>query len=86
MTEEENKEELPEDLKEEDVYDKDSREEMVDNDEMSPKEAAFMEGAEGDGQKGKCRNCGKALLNYDTIEKEIKDEVCWFCSDDCLEK
>lgn len=80
------KEELPEDQKEEDVYDKESRDEMVENAEMSLKEEAFMEGAEDDGQKGKCRNCGKALLDFDTVEKELEGEVCWFCSDNCVEE
>jgi hypothetical protein len=71
---------------EEDVYNKESRAEMVENDEMSPKEAAFMEGAEGDGQKAKCRKCGNAFADQDPIEKEIDGKVCWFCSDNCLKE
>ena len=44
MVEEENEE------KGKDVYSEEGREELVDDDEISPEEEGFMEGAEGDGQ------------------------------------
>lgn len=71
----------------EEVYESDQREKLVEDDEMSPEEQGFMEGAEELGQKGKCANCGKALLSDDeVIEKEIDDEDKYFCSDECVEK
>jgi len=70
---------------EKDVYSEEGREDQVDSDGMSPAEEGFMEGAEGDGQGAKCRKCGKVLMN-DFIEKKVEDEICRFCSDECVEK
>lgn len=68
-----------------DIYDEEGREDEVDNDEISPREEGFMEGAHDDGQGAKCRKCGK-VLGQDIVEKEIDGEVCRFCSDGCVEK
>ena len=69
----------------EDIYDGEKRDELVDDDEISPEEEGFMEGAEGDGQGAKCRKCGKLLLD-DFIEKKIGKDIHRFCSEECAEK
>ena len=33
----------------------------------------------------KCRKCGKPLMD-DFIEKKIGDDICRFCSDECVDK
>lgn len=74
---------MPED--EEDIYSKEGREELVDDDEISPLEEGFMEGAHDDGQGAKCRKCGK-ILTDDFVEREIGNEIYRFCSDECAEE
>ncbi len=69
-----------------DVYDASEREELEEADEMEAWEEAFMEGAEGDGQRGKCVNCGSALTRRSTIEREIGDKVYWFCTNECVDE
>jgi len=69
----------------EDIYSEEGREELVDDDEISPEEEGFMEGAEGGGQGAKCRKCGK-ILSDDFIEKKVGKEIYRFCSDECAEK
>jgi len=82
------KEEIKQDMevgnKEETVYDEAGREKLVEDGEITPEEAGFMEGAEDDGEQGKCANCGAALLDYDTVETKIEDKTFWFCSEKCL--
>ena len=68
-----------------DIYTEEGREAEVDNDEISPGEEGFMEGAEGDGQGAKCRKCGK-VLDDDFIERKADDEIFRFCSEGCSEK
>ncbi len=68
--------------KEETVYDEAGREKLVEDGEISPAEAAFMEGAEDDGEQGKCAFCGAALLDAKVVETRIADKVYWFCSED----
>jgi len=70
---------------EQDVYSREGREELVENDELSPEEAGFMEGAELDGQHAKCRKCGKILFD-DIVETEIDTEIHRFCSQKCADK
>ena len=70
-----------------DIYSEEGREELMEDDEISPDEEGFMEGASGLGQGAKCRNCGKILKDYkDVYEQEIKGELCLFCSKACSEK
>ncbi len=69
----------------EDIYSEKGRESQVDNDEISPLEEGFMEGASNDGQGAKCRKCGN-ILGDDLVEKEIKGDICRFCSDECADK
>jgi len=71
--------------KEEDIYSEEGRESLVEDDEITPTEEGFMEGAHDDGQGAKCRKCGKPLLD-DFVEKEINGEIYRFCSDHCLIK
>ena len=68
-----------------DIYSEEGRENLVEDDEISPEEEGFMEGADGDGQGAKCRKCGKVLLD-DIVERKIDGELCRFCSDECSER
>ncbi len=69
-----------------DIYSEEGREELMDDDEISPEEEGFMEGASGLGQGAKCRNCGKILKDYTEVyEKEVKGEIYLFCSETCAE-
>ena len=46
----------------EDIYEEEGREAELEDDEISPAEEGFMEGAHDGGQGAKCRKCGKLLL------------------------
>jgi YHS domain-containing protein len=86
---EETKDEIREDMdtgeKEETVYDETGREKLVEDAEISPEEAGFMEGAEDDGEQGKCANCGAALMGAEnTFETKLEGKTYWFCSEKCL--
>ncbi len=72
--------------KEETVYDAVGREKLVEDGEISPEEEGFMEGAEDDGEQGKCAYCGAELLGYDTVETKINGKIYWFCSEEHAEK
>ena len=61
----------------ESIYSEKGRENLVDDDEISPAEEGFMEGAEGDGQGAQCRKGGTILMD---------DEVCRFCCEECADK
>jgi len=69
-----------------DVYSEEGREHLVEDGEMEAWEEGFMEGANMDGQKGKCANCGGVLFRGSTHEKEIKDENRFFCCVKCVEE
>ena len=69
----------------EDIYSEKGREDLVDDDEISPEEEGFMEGAEDGGKGAKCRRCGK-VLGDDLVEKEIDGDIHRFCSDKCAGK
>ncbi len=83
-------EEVEKDMEEgeldETVYDREGREKLIENSEIEDWEEGFMEGAEDDGEQGKCANCGKALLEENVVETELEDKVVWFCSEECLER
>ncbi|MFH1064026.1 MAG: hypothetical protein V1729_03025 [Candidatus Woesearchaeota archaeon] len=87
---EETKEELRDEMetgeKDETVYDAVGREKLVEDGEISPEEEGFMEGAEDDGEQGKCANCGAALLDDSLVETKIDGKQVWFCSNHCLDK
>jgi hypothetical protein len=85
-TKEEKRDEMEAGEKEETVYDETGREKLVEDAEISPEEAGFMEGAEDDGEQGKCANCGAALLDAEgTVETKVEGKTIWFCSSKCLE-
>lgn len=67
-----------------DIYEEKGREEELEDDEISPEEEGFMEGAHDGGQDAKCRKCGKLLLR-NIVEKEIKGEIYRFCSNKCAQ-
>ncbi|MBS3164814.1 hypothetical protein J4439_05275 [Candidatus Woesearchaeota archaeon] len=71
--------------KDEDIYEETGREELLDDDEIEAWEEGFMAGAEGEGQGGKCKQCGKALTPDETIEHKVGDHILKFCSDLCAE-
>ncbi|HLD42949.1 MAG TPA: hypothetical protein VJB08_03095 [Candidatus Nanoarchaeia archaeon] len=78
--------EMEDNQREEDVYTKEGREKLVEDSEISDLEEGFMEGAANAGSGAKCRNCGKILIDADSVvEKEIDDEDMKFCSDHCSE-
>lgn len=75
------------DEEERDIYDKEDDEKLVEEDEITPAEAGFMEGYEGDGKSMcTCDNCGKAIDPTDAIEKEALGKDRTFCCEDCAEK
>lgn len=70
----------------EEVYSTEGRSKLVERDEISPWEAAFMEGADDDGQQAKCRKCGSMIdRSHRVLEKVIDKELHRFCSEQCLE-
>ena len=66
-----------------DLYSKEEREKLVEDDEMSPEEDGFMQGEEE--EIGNCSNCNSPI-NEKTkaVNKDIHDNTLWFCSKDCL--
>lgn len=84
MTEKQQKK-IAEGKRDEDVYDEEGREELEDEDEISPDEEGFMKGYEEDGKMAMCANCRKMFIE-DFIEKEIDGEIYRFCSEKCTEK
>ncbi|MBI4738786.1 hypothetical protein HY772_04445 [Candidatus Woesearchaeota archaeon] len=73
-------------IKEKDVYDRVSRDVLVEDDELSPWEAGFMDGAEKGGQHAKCAGCGVILSRGSTVERKIAGKLLWFCSETCTKK
>jgi len=69
-----------------DVYSEEGRENLVEEGSMEAWEEGFMEGADMDGQKGKCANCGGVLFRDSTFEKEFGDEIKYFCCEKCVEE
>ncbi|MBW2997556.1 hypothetical protein KY349_04415 [Candidatus Woesearchaeota archaeon] len=87
MEKDEERAEMESGEKEETVYDEAGREKLVEDDEISPEEAGFMEGAEDDGEQGKCAYCGAALLDAaHTVETKIDGKQYFFCSDEHAQK
>ena len=87
-TREEIKEDMEKGEKEEDVYSEEGREKLEEDAEISPTEAAFMEGAEHKGEQAMCAHCRKVLDQEkgDIVETEIKGRVLWYCSKECAAK
>jgi len=70
---------------EQDVYTEKGLEAQQENDEISPLEQAFMEGATGKGDLGKCARCGEMIDKDNTHEKEFKGKILFFCSEKCAD-
>jgi len=70
--------------KEADVYTEEGREELTEDEgELAPWEEAFSKGAEGK-ESGNCAHCNKPLGDRkEVIEKEVKGETVFFCSEKC---
>ncbi|MDO8642672.1 MAG: hypothetical protein Q7R76_03745 [Candidatus Woesearchaeota archaeon] len=62
------------------------REEAAEDDEIEPWEEGFIEGANMEGQLGKCANCGDMITAENCVEKKIDGELKRFCSEKCFEK
>ena len=80
---------MAQDEKEEsDIYSEEGSEDLVENDEISPEEAGFMEGAEGRGKMNCCAYCGKNLGEDEegVVEREFDGEIKWFCSEEHAQK
>ncbi len=80
MTEEKREEEIPD----ENIYDKEQREEQLDDNAIEPAEASFMEGYE-DTKLIECNSCGKEFDFEKSVSKEINGITYTFCSKECAE-
>lgn len=87
-TSDEKTEDIQEGTKDADTTSEEGREDLVENDEISPTEEAFAEGAEEKGELGVCAACGKPLSQDRTeiVEREINNEKVWFCCNECANK
>ncbi len=69
-----------------DVYTEEGREELTENDEITPAEEGFTKGAEEE-FLAICAHCGKVLGDRgQAIEKKNGEHTYWFCSDKCAAK
>jgi hypothetical protein len=73
-------EESPDD----DIYNKEDREDQLDDDEISPAEAGFIEGYQ-DTKLVECNSCGKSLDFEKAVEREINGTTYTFCSKKCAD-
>jgi hypothetical protein len=70
---------------EDDIYDEENVEQQLDNDEISPEEAGFMEGYDSPNMI-RCKKCKKKIeaLDLDKCYEEIVDGVTqWTCEECC---
>jgi YHS domain-containing protein len=76
---------MPKDY-DENLEDENSPENLVEDGEISPEEAGFMQGYHEDDKALSCAYCKKIILDpEDSIKKEIDGEIYLFCSDSCYE-
>tara|TARA_Y100000310_G_scaffold276238_1_gene293250 strand:+ start:4463 stop:4729 length:267 start_codon:yes stop_codon:yes gene_type:complete len=71
-------EESPDD----DIYNEADREDQLDDSEITPAEAGFMEGYENP-KMLQCGTCGKNVDLENSIERVIHGKTYWFCSEKC---
>ena len=71
--------------KDENIYNREEREEQLAEDEIEPAEAAFMEGYE-DTKLVECNTCGKKFDFEKAIEKVVDGTTYTFCSKECADK
>ncbi len=71
----------------EDEYDEEpTPEDLVEDGEITPEEAGFMQGYEQDDKSASCAYCKKIILEPDeAIKREIDGETYLFCSESCYE-
>ncbi len=82
-TEEKVKQDMEEGEKEADVYTKEGREKLSENDEISPGEEGFTEGEDDI----ECKNCGQLIDQEDAIIATDSDgKKHYFCSEECAEE
>ncbi len=71
----------------EDIYEPEGREKLVEDEELDPSEEGFMEGASELGQLGKDALTGKPLMDADEIiEMELEGKLYRFVSRENAEK
>ncbi len=65
------------------VYNDNAREELIDDDEITPLEEGFMKGYNE--VEGYCAQCGSLIEPGEGIEREIDGKKHLFCSDECAD-
>lgn len=71
----------------ENIYKDKGVEELIEEDEISPTEAGFMEGVIHGEDSVECAYCENIIDNrHDAIEFKYKGEIYFFDSEDCLAK
>lgn len=74
----------PEPEDEDGIYEENERDELEEEDEITPTEEAFMEGYEEEEKVAECAKCGKTLLEVEkVVEREFKGKHYRFCSEKC---
>ena len=70
--------------REENVYTEEGREELLEDDEISPAEEGFAEGEE-ENEEPMCARCEKIISDRESgvIEREVKGKLYLFCSEKC---
>ncbi len=68
----------------ENIYDEGDRQDQLDDDEISPAEAGFVEGYQ-DVKEGVCNSCGKEIDPETVVEKEVGGKVLTFCCQRCAD-
>lgn len=82
----EKKLEMDEGILDEEVYDEEGREKLVEDDEIDDWEEGFMKGASGSAG-AKCAGCGKVFIDeMKIVSREINDTEYWFCSPKCADR
>ncbi len=86
-TEEQISDEMDMGERNEDVYTEEGRENLVEDDEISPEEEGFMEGANASGQLGKDALTGEPLMDVeDVVEAEIEGRLYRFVNAENAQK
>ena len=86
-TSEQKKEEMEDGQEDEDIYTKEGREKLEEDDEVEPWEEGFMEGASDAGQLGKDALTGEPLMDVeDVVETEIDGKVYRFVNEENARK
>ena len=86
-TEEDKQEEMVKHERDEDIYEPEGRDALMQDAEISPAEEGIMEGASGRGQDASCDECGKLLGdNPDVVTREVDGVVKEFCSEQHAER